>query len=113
MLAALAPGGCVCTQGECPWLHLKLISSVVRACGDIFPTVEYALCTVPSYPCGQIGFVLGSLDDATGALREPVRAPTRLLQSQLRYYNPAVHRAAFALPQFAAVEIEKAKRGAL
>ena len=66
---ALRPGGVVCTQGECVWLHLRLISTVVTACGHLFPTVEYAYTTVPSYPSGQIGFVLCSLQTAPGALR--------------------------------------------
>ena len=63
MKAALAPNGIVCTQGECLWLHLPLIAKVVTACRATFPSVEYAYTTVPTYPSGQIGFVLCSLDD--------------------------------------------------
>jgi len=110
MRAALAPGGCVCTQGECLWLHLPLISKVVRACRGIFPTVEYAFTTVPTYPSGQIGFVVCSLDDSERALVRPLRAPNRDLQKVLRYYNPDVHAAAFVLPEFASRELHKAKQ---
>ena len=110
MRAALAPGGCVCTQGECLWLHLPLISKVVRACRGIFPTVEYAFTTVPTYPSGQIGFVVCSLDDSERALVRPLRAPNRDLQKVLRYYNPDVHAAAFVLPEFASRELRKAKQ---
>lgn len=28
------------------------------ACCDIFPTVEYAYTAIPTYPSGQIGFML-------------------------------------------------------
>lgn len=60
MKNALAPGGIVATQGECLWLHLKLISTVLHACAELFATVDYAFTTVPSYPSGQIGFILAS-----------------------------------------------------
>lgn len=33
----------------CPWYS---------ACCDIFPTVEYAYTAIPTYPSGQIGFML-------------------------------------------------------
>ena len=107
MRAALAPGGAVCTQGECMWLHLPLISKVVSACRDLFPTVEYAYTCVPTYPSGQIGFIMCSLDESRHALVKPVRAPVGPLQDQLRYYSPDVHAAAFVLPPFAERELRK------
>lgn len=54
----LNPGGIICTQAECQWLHLDFIANVYRACCDIFPTVEYAYTAIPTYPSGQIGFML-------------------------------------------------------
>ena len=33
---ALRPGGVVCTQGECIWLHAELIKDVLEMCKDIF-----------------------------------------------------------------------------
>jgi spermidine synthase len=87
------------------WLHLKLITNVVSACGNLFPTVDYAYTTVPSYPSGQIGFIMCSLDGSPTALRRPVRTPSFELQSKLRYYSPTLHTASFVLPQFAENEI--------
>jgi len=109
MRAALAPNGVISTQGECAWLHLPLISKVIAACATIFPTVDYAYTSVPTYPSGQIGFILCSLNPARNTLAAPKRAPTDHFQAQLRYYNPAIHAAAFTLPQFVAVELETAK----
>jgi len=110
---ALAPGGVVCCQGECMWLHLELIGNVLTACCDLFPTVEYAYTTVPTYPSGQIGFFLLSLDDRTNACRLPSRAPAKDFQAKLKYYNHQLHRAAFHLPEFAekAVDEARAKAG--
>ena len=110
MRAALAPGGCVCTQGECMWLHLPLISNVLTACRSLFPTVEYAYTCVPTYPSGQIGFIMCSLDDSRHALVKPVRAPVKALQDQLKYYSPEMHTAAFVLPPFAARSLQDQRR---
>ena len=63
MKRALAPGGVIATQGECLWLHLPLITTVLHACTEMFPSVDYAYTTVPSYPSGQIGFILASVEE--------------------------------------------------
>lgn len=60
MKKALAPGGVIAAQGESLWLHLQLISTVLQACTEVFASVDYAFTTVPSYPSGQIGFILAS-----------------------------------------------------
>ncbi|KIM26031.1 hypothetical protein M408DRAFT_73440 [Serendipita vermifera MAFF 305830] len=91
---ALAPGGSISTQGECLWLHLPLIKSTNTMVKDIFPKVDYAFTTIPTYPSGQIGFCLAS-KDADRDLRTPVRKV-----ANTKYYNEEVHRAAFALPEF-------------
>ena len=123
MADSLRPGGIVCAQGECLWLHLHLIGPLVRAITPLFETVEYAYATIPSYPSGQIGFVLatkkaaaagddgidddGNLVDVADAQLETERvgckSPRRVPAEgvRLKYYTPAVHRAAFALPAFA------------
>eukprot|EP00904_Undaria_pinnatifida_P006612 jgi/Undpi1/3080/HiC_scaffold_15.g06455.m2 len=63
MKKVLAPGGVIATQGECLWLHLPLIKSVMNACTEVFASVDYAFTTVPSYPSGQIGFILASTEE--------------------------------------------------
>ena len=56
---ALRPGGILCMQGECVWLHLDLIGASMHAMHDVgFAEVDYAWCSVPTYPSGQIGFVV-------------------------------------------------------
>ena len=51
--SSLRPGGVLCCQGECMWLHLDLITSVMEGCRKIFPKVEYAYTSIPSYPSGN------------------------------------------------------------
>lgn len=51
---------CVAFTGECQWLHLELIKEMRIFCKTLFPVVEYAYGTIPTYPSGQIGFMLCS-----------------------------------------------------
>mmetsp|Transcript_21745 Transcript_21745/g.42767 ORF Transcript_21745/g.42767 Transcript_21745/m.42767 type:complete len:336 (-) Transcript_21745:1163-2170(-) len=89
--------GILCTQGECIWLHLELIRDVMKRCGTLFPTVNYCYSTVPTYPSGQIGYIISSRNPAA-QLDTPCR-PISLPQA--RYYTEEIHRASFVLPKFA------------
>jgi spermidine synthase len=63
MKGALNPEtGIICTQGECLWLHLDLIHRVMGNVRELFPKVNYAFTTIPTYPSGQIGFMIATLD---------------------------------------------------
>lgn len=65
MQQALNPvGGVICTQGECQWLHLDLIAKVMGNLRNLFSKVAYAFTTIPTYPSGQIGFLLMSADSS-------------------------------------------------
>ncbi|KAK8815222.1 hypothetical protein WA158_003434 [Blastocystis sp. Blastoise] len=101
MKEALREGGIICTQGECQWLHLDLIAKVMNDASKLFKNVNYGYCSIPSYPCGQIGFIIGTLDDGKYPLYQPNRPISPELQSQLKYYTPEMHKAAFVLPRFA------------
>lgn len=97
---SLRSGGLASSQGECLWLDGDLIASVLSFCRSLFSVVEYAYTTVPTYPSGQIGFVLCGKSPG-GAFRYPSRIPSPKLQDSLRYYNPDIHKASFFLPEFA------------
>ncbi|CAH7682696.1 spermidine synthase [Phakopsora pachyrhizi] len=100
---ALKPNGSISTQGECIWLHLPLIHSLVKGAKDLFPKVEYAFTSIPTYPSGTIGFVVCSLDKDRN-LKQPLRQIRNT-----RYYNKNVHKSAFVLPEFAQAAVEAAK----
>eukprot|EP00753_Platysulcus_tardus_P012539 PLAT3403.1.p1 GENE.PLAT3403.1~~PLAT3403.1.p1 ORF type:complete len:514 (-),score=283.18 PLAT3403.1:60-1574(-) len=111
---ALAPGGIVSCQGECLWLHLDLIAEVMTFCGQLFDTVNYAYTTVPTYPSGQIGFILASKGGSTAAsaLCRPARPLSPALAAQMRYYSPDLHAASFVLPQFAEARLADCRKAA-
>ncbi len=97
---ALKPGGHISTQAECTWLHLPLIKELRTSTKELFPVADYAFTTIPTYPCGQIGFVVCSLEPERN-VREAVRKVP-----DCKYYNDRVHKAAFVLPEFARRVIE-------
>jgi len=107
MSRALKPNGLLCTQGECMWLHLDLIKNMKKFCNTIFPVVDYASTSVPTYPSGQIGFIMCSKNKDT-SFRDPATkfSEEDCRQMTLRYYNSRVHAAAFVLPQFAKEALE-------
>jgi spermidine synthase len=98
MYRSLREGGIVCTQGECMWLHLHLIKPLVESISRTFSSVEYAYTTIPSYPSGQIGFIVAGKGRTT--CKVPERTPSEDCQRKLNYYTPEIHRAAFVLPAF-------------
>jgi spermidine synthase len=100
---ALAPGGHISTQSECLWVHLPLINNVMGMTRELFPVAEYAFTTIPTYPCGQIGFAVCSKEAG-----RDVRKPLRKIDGT-RYYNAEVHRAAFALPEFGRAMLQEGK----
>lgn len=99
MHKCLRQGGIVCTQGECMWLHVGLIRPLIKSISQTFDSVGYAYTTIPTYPSGQIGFVVAT--KGRGACNVPARKPSDEVQKELRYYTPELHEAAFVLPAFA------------
>ncbi|MCJ1320883.1 putrescine aminopropyltransferase [Xylographa vitiligo] len=86
---------------ENQWLHLSLIASLRKSCLEVFPTVEYAYTTIPTYPSGQIGFMV-CCKDSKRDVKEPLRSWSPEEEEKLcRYYNKEIHRASFVLPTFA------------
>ena len=93
------------TQGECIWIHEKLMTEMKNSNGQHFSSAEYASIQVPTYPCGQISaFVLSkSQKSCSTPLRtvdEDNCETNSNLEMNLRYYTSRMHEAAFVLPAF-------------
>lgn len=105
---ALRRDGILCTQGECQWLHVNIIEEVTKFCGGMFDKVQYGYTTIPTYPSGQIGFIICSKGDYS--LKKPHKSVKKALKKKdrhsLRYYNKKVHKAAFIIPEFAKSKIQ-------
>jgi spermidine synthase len=98
---ALRSGGIVCSQAESFWFDLPLIGDLLNVARNHFKTVGYAYTLVPSYPSGQIGFLIACKDKQV-KLSEPIHELTEQQadQMQLKYYSAQMHRAAFSLPRY-------------
>lgn len=95
---ALTEKGVITTQAESIWLHLQIIQDLKKACKDVFPVAEYSYCTIPTYPSGQIGFMVCS-KDANANVKTPLRSFSDDVTN--RYYNKEIHSASFVLPTWA------------
>ena len=86
---------------------MPLITKLKKECGEVFPVAEYAYTTIPTYPSGQIGFMV-CCKEAGRDVTKPLRTWTREEELKLcKYYNSKVHEAAFILPNFAAKELQQ------
>lgn len=86
---------------ENQWLHLPLIAKLKKDCNEVFPVAEYAYTTIPTYPSGQIGFMV-CCKDGSRNVKKPLRSWTSKEEDEkCRYYSKEIHEAAFVLPTFA------------
>jgi spermidine synthase len=82
--------------------YQHVVGQVNRDLRAHFPVVETYLCYIPTYQMGMWSFALASkqlhpVRDFNPQQAEHLIAP---FADELRYYNPEVHTAAFALPNF-------------
>ncbi|HEX3010426.1 MAG TPA: spermidine synthase, partial [Syntrophomonadaceae bacterium] len=91
--AALNDDGMLVVQSESPFINQSIIQKVNRGIKKVFPLVKLYLANVPTYPTGLWSFTVGSKS------YDPEK-PVFLSEDEHKYYNSAVHQAAFQLPQF-------------
>lgn len=101
----LTPSGIICCQAESIWFDLDFISELLDMNRKIFKQVAYASTMTCTYPSGQIGFLICSKDDSIN-LKDPIH---KLDEDKLdlKYYSQDIHRAAFILPRFVRMRLEK------
>jgi len=98
---ALAPGGLLTMQCGSPVSQPREWFATVRAFKRAFPIVKPYLGYVPIYPAMLWSWVVGSQEVDPASIDE-VTTQSRLdgMRAELRVYNTAMHRAAFALPTY-------------
>ncbi|KAH8382298.1 hypothetical protein KR009_002776 [Drosophila setifemur] len=99
MKHALKEDGIVCSQGGSFWLDLDYIKKTMTGCKEHFAKVAYAVTSVPSYPCGHIGFVMGSLNKDQNFVK-PTLGEAEIDAIDLKYYSSEIHTSAFSLPRW-------------
>ncbi|MCC7118519.1 MAG: polyamine aminopropyltransferase [Anaerolineales bacterium] len=94
MVRALKPNGAAATQCEQPFFDTQLIKTIYQSARALTQNPAYYYANIPTYPGGGIGFMYVSNVPWHNGLNKPY--PPGVNQ----YINPAVHEAAFALPEF-------------
>lgn len=98
---ALKSKGIICSQGGTYWSNLNHVRETIQHCKEHFPIVKYAVTSVPTYPSGQIGFVIASADQNNKLTQPKIMFTTEEINTMnLKYYTTQIHSASFILPNF-------------
>lgn len=104
----LAPGGIMVNQNGVPFMQLDEVRKTARSFRDLFVDWHFYGVAVPTYIGGMMTLGWATEDEA---LR---KQPPEVLEDRFeaaaietRYYTPAIHRGAFALPRFVEEAIGK------
>lgn len=92
---ALKPDGLFVQQTESPFYHQALIKKIAGDVKAIFPIHEMYLAHIPIYPGGMHCFTVGSKQYRSADVQLQHRQKV-----ETRYYNEALQKACFALPNF-------------
>lgn len=89
----LASPGVACAQMGAPFFQIESLKRAYEELKDVFECVRFYLAPVPTYPGGNWCYVY--LSDEIDPFKIKRETPPDLL-----YYNPEIHKAAFALPNY-------------
>ncbi|HEY5597348.1 MAG TPA: polyamine aminopropyltransferase [Kiloniellales bacterium] len=99
----LTPGGILVTQNGVPFMQGAELSGTLRLLRPLFADAACYLAAVPTYMGGFMALGWASDNPALRAVPQEVLARRKADAGiNTRYYTPAVHRAAFALPGYVA-----------
>jgi len=98
MKESLTEGGIAATQSESFFYHGDIVERLTGYAKKLYAIPGYYFTGVPTYPSGIIGFTFCS--KKYHPFRDYREERVAAIQPTLKYYNPAIHRAAFALPSF-------------
>ncbi len=97
----LNEGGIVATQNGVPFLQGDELTSTLAAFRRLFRDPTCYLATVPTYVGGPMAFGWGTDDESLRQVpEEELARRVSAAGIETRYYTPAVHKAAFALPPY-------------
>lgn len=98
---ALGDSGIIVTQSGSPLVMLDELQAAVERMRRVFPIVRTYICNIPIYP-GVLWSFTAASTSIDPAVVDPARIAARLRANghPTGWYTPAIHAAAFALPNY-------------
>lgn len=104
----LNEGGVLVTQNGTPFMQLETVRNTAGRMNGLFADWHFYQAAVPTYIGGSMTFAWGSTNPALRQVDAGTLAQRFAASGiQTRYYNPAIHQGAFALPQYVLQAIGK------
>lgn len=98
---SLTEDGIIVTQNGVPFMQGDELTGTLRAFQALFSDASCYLASVPTYAGGPMAFGWGSHSDkARNVSLADVEARFAAAGIETGYYNPEIHKAAFALPNY-------------
>ncbi len=94
----LTNNGILVNQSESPQWTQEYVKGIHHKLKEIFPSFQFYQAFIPTYPSGHwlFGFASKNLDP----IKDQKSSRWVEKNIQTKYYNPAIHSGAFALPNF-------------
>jgi spermidine synthase len=97
----LKPGGILATQNGVPFLQSDELTNTLSILKPLFQDATCYMATIPTYAGGPMAFGWASDEKAHREVSlETLEKRYADAGIETRYYNPEVHKAAFALPNY-------------
>ncbi|MBL1433774.1 MAG: polyamine aminopropyltransferase [Gammaproteobacteria bacterium] len=97
----LNPGGILVTQNGVPFFQKDEVKTTFQRMGQQFADMGFYCAPIPTYYGGFMTFAWGTdNNDARDKPLAEISQQFEQLNIKTRYYNPAIHQASFALPQY-------------
>ncbi|MEM1343887.1 MAG: polyamine aminopropyltransferase [Pseudomonadota bacterium] len=100
--ARLSEGGILVTQNGVPFMQPEELTNTLKAFRALFADATCYLATVPTYAGGPMAFGWASNGQSRATPEDTLAERYAAAGLETRYYTPAVHKAAFALPGYVA-----------
>lgn len=97
----LNPNGIMATQNGVPFFQKDEIQNTQQRMGAQFKDFGFYVAPVPTYYGGFMTFAWGTDDECARKVSlETLTERFKKANFKTKYYNPAIHQASFALPQY-------------
>lgn len=96
---ALKDDGIFANMCEVPFMQGYTTGETYRSLESVFENADLYVAAVPTYVGGFMALGFASSKDYTNISLDVLKSRREKLAGRMRYYNPEIHKASFALPE--------------